>query len=244
MPVITQVSVPEIVKTFAYILQTPNYGIDEHRKIADTIVKKMWEYQQKHNIINECIGNTTVFIAICKILKLKHIEPKAKAMMFLAKKKETSTGTMVCSGHMVVELKSMEKIEVSYEVNEMVKKEYYDNIADIVRSGMFKKDMIHEKLAKLYINGGPLKHTVKTHLEFKVVADEINDDCYNNDSYKVNIEGMSQLNYVLNEMAKWFHNTPEGEMMRLRPFTKDKYKVSNWNIVRRYFLKNKKVLSA
>ena len=123
------------------------------------IVLYMREYQKMHNIKKQCVTNCQYLYDNLKAnFPLNDI--KVKAVIGISSKKDIDT-TILYAGHVVVVVDEEFIFEPSYEVYSIDNIEYFDNIKKFTNSVS-------------NLNNNSKKHVIKEFIDFKKIADSIN----------------------------------------------------------------------
>lgn len=144
--------------------------------------EKMYEFQKEYNITKECIFNCKVYV---DILKSINRNPKFKAVMVLG---HYSDDTLyINGGHFVVDLDGNFH-EVSYDVNKIKERHYFDNIKQVLEN--------IDKFKNLQVSK---KDIIDNFIKFKKIEKCLNDDTYGFNEYEKFICNL-QKDYCLNKI--------------------------------------------
>ena len=139
------------------------------------VCKIMYDYQQKNNIKNECMTNTTIMYDYLKSIGIKDVKIKSVIVTGFRNKIP-----VIVMGHLVVDIGNDNLIECSYDVCIIEDAYYFDNVKNLfyVRPNISPDDK---------------KKLIKDVLHFKKIADRINNGEFLIISGKTYHE---QLNYI------------------------------------------------
>jgi hypothetical protein len=126
--------------------------------LANTILY-MREYQHLHNIKKQCITNTQF---VYDILSLRYGTDRIKATAVIVIGEDEQGRNYICDGHMVI-LFDETIIDPSYELYSLKNKKYFSTIANYKSYISYAQDETEK-----------YKNTIKQHLTFRKLAEEIN----------------------------------------------------------------------
>ena len=110
------------------------------------VCKIMYEYQQKNNIKNECMTNTTIMYDYLKSIGIKDVKIKSVIVTGFRNKIP-----VIVRGHLVVDIGNNNLIECSYDVCIIEDAYYFDNLKTVTFVIKIFSILIMQFFATLYV---------------------------------------------------------------------------------------------